>query len=181
MLQVTSIIIACVCTFWVTPGDVFGDLQTRSENNGLDFFKVIQIHPNGVAILDTDEDGDLECLKAVRTKFEEGQAADYVWILKGLHGRPKRNITVHFKKADQPDRAIVAIDDDEDWKQESRLIYADYKNCAVVEIPYNDNTQCMLWTSEEAKDNVPSQCTEEFRKNCDKEVVAYDKATCNQV
>ncbi|KAL1443236.1 hypothetical protein MTO96_046057, partial [Rhipicephalus appendiculatus] len=60
---------------------------------------LFEIHPNGVAILDTDEGGDLECLTAVRTKFDkQGPAADYVWILKGLNGHPKRNITVHFKK-----------------------------------------------------------------------------------
>ncbi|KAL1473016.1 hypothetical protein MTO96_038994, partial [Rhipicephalus appendiculatus] len=92
-----------------------------------------------------------------------------------------RNITVHFKKGETPDKALVAIDDDADWKQESRLIYADNKNCAVLEIPYNGNTQCMLWTSEDAKDNVPSKCTEEFRKNCAKEVISYDKESCNQV
>nr|XP_054932314.1 uncharacterized protein LOC129387413 [Dermacentor andersoni] len=127
-------------------------------------------------------DGDLDCLTAVRTKFhKDGPTPDYVWVLKGLKGHVKKNITFHFKKGDAPDKAFVTVDDDEGQNQKARAIYADYQTCAVLEIPYNGNPQCILWTTDEVEDNVPSKCTEQFRKNCDVEVAAYDKEPCSQV
>ncbi|XP_075538243.1 uncharacterized protein LOC142572779 [Dermacentor variabilis] len=183
MRQVDIVVVACICIFSFASLPVFGDSNTEVPQDGVaDIMKVFEKHPYGVAILDTDNDGDLDCLTAVRTKFDkDGPSADYVWLLKGLNGHVKTNITVHFEKGDAPDKAFVTIDDDDGPQQEARAIYADFQTCAVMEIPYNGNPQCMLWTTDEVKDNVPDKCTEQFRKNCDVEVVAYDKESCSQV
>ncbi|KAH8009666.1 hypothetical protein HPB51_018963 [Rhipicephalus microplus] len=113
---------------------------------------VFATHPSGLALLDADDDGDLDCMKAVRTNYDEsGPSAEYVWILKGLNGHPMKNITVHFEKGDTPDKAVVTVDNG-----------------------------CLLWVTEEAKDNIPSKCHEEFLKNCNTESIIYDKETCDQ-
>ncbi|XP_049517582.1 uncharacterized protein LOC119441791 [Dermacentor silvarum] len=144
--------------------------------------QVFEKHPYGVAILDTDSDGDLDCLTAIRTKFDkDGPTADYVWVLKGLKGHVKKNITFHFQEGDAPDKAFFTVDDADGQKVETRAIYADYQTCAVLEMPYNGYPQCILWATDEVKDNVPSKCTEQFRNNCDVEFTAYDKELCSQV
>ncbi|XP_037508553.2 uncharacterized protein LOC119385074 [Rhipicephalus sanguineus] len=132
--------------------------------------------------MDADHDGDLDCMAAVRTSYDEsGPVAEYVWLLKGLNGRPKKNITVHFEKGDAPDKAVVTVNNAQDRKLEARGIYADYQSCAVLDIPYNDKPRCLLWATDEAKDNIPSKCEEEFRKNCNTGIVVYDKESCSQV
>ncbi|KAL3211901.1 hypothetical protein MRX96_051924, partial [Rhipicephalus microplus] len=69
----------------------------------------------------------------------------------------------------------------QDQKLEARAIYADFHSCAVLDIPYNSKPRCLLWVTEEAKDNIPSKCHEEFLKNCNTENIIYDKETCDQV
>ncbi|XP_075535409.1 uncharacterized protein LOC142570998 [Dermacentor variabilis] len=182
MRQVNTLIVACICTFWFTSPPVFGDSNTETQDDVSDIMKVFETHPYGVAIFDIDNDGDLDCLTAVRTKFDnDGPTADYVWLLKGLNGHVKKNITYHFEKGDAPDKAFVTVDDDDRQNQEARAIYADYQTCAVLDIPYNGKPECTLWTTDEVKDNVPSQCTEQYKKNCEVEVVVYDKESCSQV
>ncbi|KAL1446973.1 hypothetical protein MTO96_028690, partial [Rhipicephalus appendiculatus] len=68
----------------------------------------------------------------------------------------------------------------QDRKLEARGIYADYQSCAVLDIPYNDKPRCILWTTDEAKNNIPSKCKEEFLKNCNTENMIYDEESCGQ-
>ncbi|XP_054932000.1 uncharacterized protein [Dermacentor andersoni] len=181
MRQANIIAVACICTFCFTWPPVFGDSNTETKDV-VDIMKLFKKHSSGVAILDTDNDGDLDCVTAVRTKYDDdGPTADYVWLLKGLNGHVKKNITYHFEKGDAPDKAFVTIDDDDGQMQEARALYDDYQTCAVLEFPYKRNPRCMLWTTDEVKDNVPSECTEQFRKKCAVEVVVYDKESCSQV
>ncbi|XP_054931999.1 uncharacterized protein [Dermacentor andersoni] len=180
MRQVNTFVVACICAFGLKSLPVFGESNAETQDVP-DIMKIFETHPYGVAIFDIDNDGDLDCLTAIRTKYDnDGPSADYVWLLKGLKGHVKKNITYHFKKGDAPDKAFVTVDDDPQ-NQEARAFYADFQTCAVLDIPYNGKPECTLWTTDEVKDNVPSQCTEQYKKNCEVEVVVYDKESCSQV
>ncbi|XP_075744967.1 uncharacterized protein LOC119178530 [Rhipicephalus microplus] len=182
MMQLNIIVAAFLGAVSLTTPAVFADPGPNTQNDARDLFKVFATHPSGLALLDADDDGDLDCMKAVRTNYDEsGPSAEYVWILKGLNGHPMKNITVHFEKGDTPDKAVVTVDNAQDQKLEARAIYADFHSCAVLDIPYNSKPRCLLWVTEEAKDNIPSKCHEEFLKNCNTENIIYDKETCDQV
>ncbi|KAL3244549.1 hypothetical protein MRX96_047181 [Rhipicephalus microplus] len=181
MRQLNVVVATCVCTLWLLFAAVTADSESEPPDDARNLFKVFATHPSGFAMLDADNDGDLDCMMAVRTNYEEsGPSAEYVWILKGLNGHPKKNITVHFDKGDTPDKAVVTVDNAQDHKLQARAIYADFHSCAVLDIPYNGKPRCLLWVTDEAKDNIPSKCHEMFLKNCHTENVIYDKETCDQ-
>uniref|UniRef100_A0A131YR96 Lipocalin n=1 Tax=Rhipicephalus appendiculatus TaxID=34631 RepID=A0A131YR96_RHIAP len=147
-----------------------------------DTFKVFADHEHAIAMLDVDQDGDLDCLTATRTEFNKDiPSATYVWQLGGLNGKEKNQVTFHFKAGPTPDQAIFTQDGTDGSEHIVKTVYTDYETCALFQFPYGGRQECMLWVTDEAKNNVPQKCVDQFRQHCDVEVVAYDENTCSQV
>ncbi|KAK8759002.1 hypothetical protein V5799_003366, partial [Amblyomma americanum] len=68
--------------------------------------------PLVIAMFDEDLDGDLDCVKSVRTDYDkEAKKATYVWVLKGKNGQAGTNITFHLKPGATPEKADYLLDD----------------------------------------------------------------------
>ncbi|XP_037510178.1 uncharacterized protein LOC119386959 [Rhipicephalus sanguineus] len=148
----------------------------------LDTFKIFEMHEYGIAMLDVDQDGDLDCLTARRTEFhKDPPSATYVWMLGGLNGKEKKEIIFHFKPGPTPDQAIFTMDGTDGTEQLLKTVYTDYAACALLQLPYGGREECMLWVTNESKNEVPQTCVDQFRQHCDVEVVAYDEDTCSQL
>ncbi|KAK8767742.1 hypothetical protein V5799_005477 [Amblyomma americanum] len=61
------------------------------------------------------------------------------------------------------------------------FIYSDYKNCTIVDLPYEGTEQCIMFVPQEVKDDVSQECKEQFEHFCEMEVMAYDKESCSAV
>uniref|UniRef100_G3MSU2 Lipocalin/cytosolic fatty-acid binding domain-containing protein n=1 Tax=Amblyomma maculatum TaxID=34609 RepID=G3MSU2_AMBMU len=132
------------------------------------------------AIFDEDLDGDLDCVRGIRTEFnKEAQTASYVWLLKGQNGQPGTNITFHVKTGPTPGTAYFRLDDSDGPWNTIQYLYSDFKNCLVLDVPLMGGEQCMLWAMDEVKNNVPQHCTEKFKDICELEVLAYDEESCS--
>ncbi|XP_077512303.1 uncharacterized protein LOC144123328 [Amblyomma americanum] len=60
-------------------------------------------------------------------------------------------------------------------------MYTDYKDCVVMEFPFEDHQECLMWVTSEVKDKVPHYCTDQYQDNCEDGVKAYDKESCGEL
>ncbi|XP_077512459.1 uncharacterized protein LOC144123516 [Amblyomma americanum] len=145
-------------------------------------FKSFENFPSAVAFYDLDKDGDLECLTAERTEFKEDPlSATYIFSFKGLKGHEKRDIIFRVYPGTTPDTNVFTMNDDNDHRLTNHFIYSDYKNCAVMEFPFDNRQECTLWVSPEVKDGVPQSCIDQYHEYCGDGVMAYNKETCAQL
>ncbi|KAH6939544.1 hypothetical protein HPB50_019332 [Hyalomma asiaticum] len=163
---------------------------------------------NVVAIFDVDKDGDLDCLTAVRTDYDkDASIVTYLWILKSVNGHQWRNISFEARPGPMPSQFLIRNKDaDEPYKlgtydytdykncvvmempynhsdgdaplQVGKYLYSDYKDCLLLEMPYENSQECMLWISWEVKNNIPKACTDHYEDSCDDSKLAFDEATC---
>ncbi|KAK8786600.1 hypothetical protein V5799_023625 [Amblyomma americanum] len=144
--------------------------------------KVFEAFPVGIAVFDEDLDGDLDCLSSVRTDFDkESQKASYTWFLMGKNGHSRKNMTLHLRPGATPDKAVFTVDDSDGPWETAEFVYSDYQDCNIVDLPYEGTEQCIMWVSDEVKDDVPQECKDQFEYLCEIEVMAYDKDSCNAV
>ncbi|XP_037285551.2 uncharacterized protein LOC119178449 [Rhipicephalus microplus] len=182
MIPVRSKALLKICTVMLALACARAQALELSREEVLNTFKIFEQHEYGIAMLDVDQDGDLDCLTARRTEFDkDAPSATYVWQLKGLNGKEKREITFHFKPGPTPDQAIFTLDDTDGTEHLLKTLYTDYHACALLQLPYAGREECMLWVTEESKSNVPETCVDQFRQHCGVEVVAYDEDTCSQL
>ncbi|KAL1417439.1 hypothetical protein MTO96_026788 [Rhipicephalus appendiculatus] len=163
-------------------GNINGKPKHQLPEKPADAAKVFDSFPSVVAIFDVDRDGDLECLTAVRTDYDKtAQSTKYVWLLKGTQGHGPRNETFLAVPGTKPGDVLFKNIDDDGPLRIGRYEYSDYKNCVVLRAPYKGWEECMLWVSEEAKDNIPQHCSNYFEDNCEDAKLGYDKETCSGV
>lgn len=144
--------------------------------------KMFEFFPLAIAMLDTDNDGDLDCLVTVRSNYnEEAHKATYTWLLPGLHGHKKENITFNLREGATPDKPVYTPLDGDGTDKIANFIYSDYHKCTVLDIPYKNKQECILWVTKEALKDIPQYCYDHFEDNCDTKVEAYDEETCRPV
>ncbi|XP_077512309.1 uncharacterized protein LOC144123331 [Amblyomma americanum] len=154
----------------------------EKRHDTVDAFKSLENFEYAVALYDIDNDGDLDCLNAVRTEFErEPKSATYVLSLKGPNGQNVRNYTYFLRPGHTPDRNVVVIDNDFDHPLNDRYVYSDYENCIIMKFPLEDREACVLWVSSAVKDDVPQTCVDQFQENCSEGTPTYDKDSCGEL
>ncbi|KAL1478603.1 hypothetical protein MTO96_034963 [Rhipicephalus appendiculatus] len=179
MANVTNRALARTVTFLLVLAHVHGEVSHRSDDSVLDTFDVLRALPRAVAIYDIDGDGDRDCVTAVRTEFsEEPQKATYVLQFKGLGGTQPRNVTFHITPGSTPDTNQFTLDDDYDFVQVARFYYTNYKNCAVMDHPFENVHECILWTTSESFHDIPEDCMIEYEKTCKDAAKPYDEDSC---
>ncbi|KAL3245333.1 hypothetical protein MRX96_046998 [Rhipicephalus microplus] len=159
-----------------------GQAKHRLQHNVTDAFKMFEIFPVSIAVFDADKDGDLDCLTTVRSNYdEEGHTVTYTWLLAGLNDHVKKNVTFNLREGLSPDKPIYTPEDGDGSDKVANFIYTDYKTCTVLEIPYKNEQECILWVTQEALNNVPQNCVDHFEDNCDVDNPVYDQESCAAV
>ncbi|KAK8765201.1 hypothetical protein V5799_032188 [Amblyomma americanum] len=145
----------------------------------VDAFKAIGAVVYSIALFDIDQDGDLDCVTALRTEFDKSvPSATYVWILPGLSGKEKKNVTIHVRAGTSPDKPVLTVGDDGP-EQTAKFFYTDYKTCAVFEAPFQGLEECMVWVAKDVIADPPQDCVDEYEDNCDVKHIACDENTCS--
>lgn len=158
-----------------------GQAKHRLQHDAADGFKIIDFFPLAIAVYDTDQDGDLDCLTAIRAYYDqEHHVAKYVWVLAGVNGHVKENFTITFRDGPSPDQLLINKDDDPTVKI-AKFDYTDYKTCTVTEIPIDDMETCILWVIREALADIPQDCEDHYEDNCDIKLAAFDEETCGEI
>ncbi|KAL1458847.1 hypothetical protein MTO96_027658 [Rhipicephalus appendiculatus] len=178
---VSSLLVVGVM-LWLDVTLAQGEAKRRLQHDVTDAFKMFEIFPVAIAMFDTDKDGDLDCLTTVRSNYdEEGHTVTYTWLLAGLNGHEKQNITFKLTEGPSPDKPVYIPVDGDGSEKIANFIYTDYKTCTVLEIPYKEEQECILWVNQEALKDVPENCVDYFYDNCNTENAAYDEETCAPV
>ncbi|XP_077552802.1 uncharacterized protein LOC144167404 isoform X2 [Haemaphysalis longicornis] len=144
-----------------------------------DVFKIFELFDYGTAIFDIDEDDDLDCLVTQRTHFDKDTpSATYVWIYGGGNGQDKTTVSFQVKPGPTVDTFLAIPDYDPDHEITGKFEYADYKNCAVMRMPFMNREECILWVTAEIKADVPQYCNEIYQDICGHTSPVYDES-CN--
>ncbi|KAL3245338.1 hypothetical protein MRX96_047001 [Rhipicephalus microplus] len=179
MANVTKRAIGTLLALFLVLAEVLGEGKDPSDSSVVDAFKIFRTFLHGTTIFDMDGDGDLDCVTAVRTEFNEDPLeTTYVLLFKGLGGREPRNISFHIKPGRTPDRTQFTVDDDYDFVQHARFQYTNYENCAVMEQPFRGVRECVLWTTQDTFHEMPEDCMLEYRKSCKNAAKPYDEKSC---
>ncbi|XP_077554179.1 uncharacterized protein LOC144169054 [Haemaphysalis longicornis] len=178
MKLLSSVAIIGVYTFLFNPSAASAGPRSSLPRDTPDVFKLFDHFDYVVAIFDQDEDGDLDCVTNVRTQLDmDVPSATYVWMLKGLNGKERRNATLHMFAGQAQDESQFTWDD-ESTVNVAHFIYTDYKDCVVVDIPFNNIQQCMLWVTNEVKHNIPQHCVEHYDDICPDPIWKFDRESC---
>ncbi|KAL1439526.1 hypothetical protein MTO96_001291 [Rhipicephalus appendiculatus] len=179
--SITKVIALYICLFSAAACVAWAKQRDHYKDDVPDAFKIFSDHAYGVTILDSDDDGELECMTTKRTEYNpEAPSATFVWILKGLNGHEKKVIPFHVRPSNSSHEVVINFDDD-DRDRTLTVLYTDYKACAVFEMPLLGKEECMLVVTREAKDDVPQNCFEHYDTNCDNKVTSYNPDVCSQV
>uniref|UniRef100_A0A023GA10 Putative lipocalin-5 1 n=1 Tax=Amblyomma triste TaxID=251400 RepID=A0A023GA10_AMBTT len=144
----------------------------------LDFtnaFESFKYFPRGIAIFDEDEDGDLDCLRAKLTKFQN-DSATYVWFVKG---DPPKRIAVDIQPGPTPDVVVYEMDNDKGHEHKAYFFYIDY-NCMLHDFYHNGNRECVMWVQPDIAENLPQICTDKYLEYCNTQKIVYDKDSCSE-
>lgn len=179
MVEITKAAFATMAALVLALPHVRGEAKHQLDHGVPDAFKAFRVFQYVTAISDTDLDGDLDCVSAVRTDFsEEPLQATYVLLLKGLGVHQPRNLTYHVKPGPTPDVTLFTVDDDYDNVQESHFHYTDYKNCAILDFPFEGRPECLMWTTKDTLGDVPEECIRQYKDACGDAVKPYDEESC---
>uniref|UniRef100_A0A131YRI9 Lipocalin n=1 Tax=Rhipicephalus appendiculatus TaxID=34631 RepID=A0A131YRI9_RHIAP len=143
-----------------------------------DSFKIFQAFENPIGMIDTNNDSVLECLSARRAEIDpDTQTATYVWSLVGDDGKGRKYIPFYHSPGSTPDETRFSIGSKNRPRATGHFLYTDYKNCAILELPYHGD-QCTLWVSKAARDSIPDVCMEHYADVCGDGAPIYDKEMC---
>ncbi|XP_075550524.1 uncharacterized protein LOC142584267 [Dermacentor variabilis] len=152
--------------------------QHKLQRNLTDTFELFDKFPYVVLVYSSGEDPEFQCLTNKRTELDmNAKKATYVWMFKGHNGSERKNVALHLSAGDAPDRVVFTLNNDTEHTMVAHFVYTDYKNCVVVEIPY-DGDQCQLWVSKEVEDNIPQHCLDHLEDICDVSKEEYSKELC---
>uniref|UniRef100_G3MQU6 Lipocalin/cytosolic fatty-acid binding domain-containing protein n=1 Tax=Amblyomma maculatum TaxID=34609 RepID=G3MQU6_AMBMU len=150
----------------------------RLARNTTDTFELFAHFPYVVLEYTSGEDPEFQCLTNKRVQLDmKAKTATYVWMFKGHHGTNRQNVALHLSAGDTPDKAVFTLNDDSKSTWVAHFAYTDYKDCVIVEIPYDGN-QCQLWVSNRVKDDVPQHCVDQLHDICDVSIKEYSKEAC---
>ncbi|XP_077512305.1 uncharacterized protein LOC144123330 isoform X1 [Amblyomma americanum] len=93
----------------------------------------------------------------------------------------RKNMTLHLRQGATPDKPVCTVNASSGPWEICEFIYSDYKNCTIVDLPYEGTEQCIMFVPQEVKDDVSQECKEQFEHFCEMEVMAYDKESCSAV
>ncbi|KAH8009665.1 hypothetical protein HPB51_018962 [Rhipicephalus microplus] len=150
----------------------------QSKDDVVDAFKAMAAFPYAVALADTDRDGDLDCMAAVRREYSnDPPRAVFDSFMKRPNGEI-RKITYHVKPGPTIDSVELTVNDDYDHVSEGRFFFSDYKDCVIMEFPIDNKPMCVMWTLKTMAGDIPAICTEKLQASCEDAVLAYDEDTC---
>ncbi|KAL1417440.1 hypothetical protein MTO96_026789 [Rhipicephalus appendiculatus] len=163
-------------------GSSQGKAKHQLQREIPDAAKVFAGFRSGLALFDIDNDGDLDCVSTVQEDYDESvPSATYMWLLKGMNGHEARNETyLVIPGAKHGEFLFKDIDSDGPLKT-GYYDYTDYKTCVVMRMPYRSYEECVLWVTEEVKDDIPQNCKDYFEDNCENAKLSYDKKICSGV
>uniref|UniRef100_A0A023GAC0 Putative lipocalin-5 1 n=1 Tax=Amblyomma triste TaxID=251400 RepID=A0A023GAC0_AMBTT len=178
MARVFSATLIAVC-IWLSAFRLASCEGEDQNPDIVDAFKVYESFPYVLALYDIDNDGDLDCLNAVRTDLEkEPRSATYTLSLKDKDLQNIRIYTYYLTPGPTPDTTVVIIDNDYEHPLTNRIAYTDYEKCSVMEFPINQREVCVMWVRDSVKDEVPETCVAQYQKNCREATPVYDKDSC---
>ncbi|XP_054932336.1 uncharacterized protein [Dermacentor andersoni] len=149
-------------------------------HNMTEIKKIFEGFRAGLALSDIDNDGDLDCVTTTQVDYNASvPSATYVWHLQAVNGHEARNIYFYVRPGNAPGRILFTANNVDGPLQHGTVFYSDYKDCIVLNMPYGNSEECMLWISWEAKNNVPQRCTEEYDDKCEDAKLAFDDETCS--
>ncbi|XP_049527892.1 uncharacterized protein LOC125947366 [Dermacentor silvarum] len=153
-------------------------LFAQGESSVIDSFRIFNNFPSGVAISNSNNDSEYECLTAKRiwlnAKAKQGK---YIWILKERHGKSKIEIPFYLSQGSSPDTFSYKVGSEDATPEEGKFMYTDYEHCSVLDMPYNGH-QCILWSSELSKDSLPQECMDKFADICGVGIPLYNQDLC---
>ncbi|KAL1439528.1 hypothetical protein MTO96_001293 [Rhipicephalus appendiculatus] len=174
---VSSLLVVGVM-LWLDATLAQGEAKPRLQHDVTDAFKAMAAFPYAVALADTDEDGDLDCMAAVRRKYsKDPPRVVFDSFIKSPNG-DIRSITYHIKPGPTIDSVEFTVNDDYDHVFEAHFFFSDYKDCLIMELPIDNKPMCVMWTLETFAGNIPAICTEQLLANCEDAVLSYDEDTC---
>ncbi|XP_065281103.1 uncharacterized protein [Dermacentor albipictus] len=159
---------------------ILGKAKNQLQPEFPDVGKVFEGFRAGLALSDIDNDGDLDCVTTTQDNYNASvQSATYVWHLQAVNGHEARDIYFYVRPGDAPGQILFKNENVDGPLQEGTVFYSDYKDCVVVDLPYGNSQECMLWVSWEAKNNVPQRCRDEYEDKCEDAKEAFDEETCS--
>ncbi|KAL1486912.1 hypothetical protein MTO96_031166 [Rhipicephalus appendiculatus] len=111
-------------------------------------------------MFDTDNDGDLDCLVTVRSNFDEEGPQGHLHVASARSQRSARS---------------------DGSEKVANFIYSDNEKCTVLEIPYKNDQECILWVNPKILKDVPQHCLDYYDDNCDMKNPAYDEQSCGPI
>ncbi|KAL3218061.1 hypothetical protein MRX96_031848 [Rhipicephalus microplus] len=150
----------------------------QSKDDVVDAFKAMAAFPYAVALADTDWDGDLDCMVAVRREYSnDPPRVVFDTFMKRPNGEI-RQITYRIKPGPTIDSVEFTVNDDYDHVFEGHFFFSDYKDCLIMEFPIDNKPMCAMWTLKTIAGDIPAICTEKLQASCEGAVIAYDEDTC---
>uniref|UniRef100_A0A023G938 Putative lipocalin-5 1 n=1 Tax=Amblyomma triste TaxID=251400 RepID=A0A023G938_AMBTT len=145
-----------------------------------DSFEIFDKFPFAIAISDSNNDTIYECLTAKRAWFDrDAKKGEYIWLLRGHHGKPKKTLSFYVADGSSPD-TFIYMEGSEDAKPEvGTFYYTDMETCAVLDMPFSGR-QCILWAAEDKQDSLPQKCLDEFSEHCGVGIPLYSKDLCKE-
>ncbi|XP_037285386.2 uncharacterized protein LOC119178295 isoform X1 [Rhipicephalus microplus] len=165
-----------LCAFFVAP--TVGKATHKLPRNVTDAFELFGSFPYVVLEYTSGDDPIFQCLTNKRVQLDmKKQTATYVWMFKGHGGTKKKDIALHLRAGDAPDKVIFTLDDDADNFYPAHFVYTDYRSCVIVNIDYQ-GMQCQLWVAAKYKYDISQHCLEQLEDICDVAVEAYSPELC---
>ncbi|XP_049517579.1 uncharacterized protein LOC125943156 [Dermacentor silvarum] len=138
--------------------------NSHLKRDAVDAFKALAAFPYAVAMAATNDDGEFDCMTAVRTVFsEDPPSIVYESLLKGHNAEKNRTITYHIKPGPTSDTTEFTVNNDFENTLQAHFLFSNYKDCIIMELPIYDKQVCVMWTLETLADDVPSICTEQLK------------------
>uniref|UniRef100_A0A023G999 Putative lipocalin-5 1 n=1 Tax=Amblyomma triste TaxID=251400 RepID=A0A023G999_AMBTT len=146
--------------------------------NVTDAFELFAHFPYVVLVYSSGDDPEFQCLTNKRTSLDmDARTSTYVWMFKGHGGTKRRNVVLSLSAGDAPDKVVLKLSDKPGQTWMAHFIYTDYKDCVIVDIPY-DGQNCQLWVSKRVKNDVPQYCLDQLHDICDVSVEEYSQELC---
>ncbi|XP_077539557.1 uncharacterized protein LOC144152201 [Haemaphysalis longicornis] len=149
-----------------------------------DIFEAFRFFEYAPAVRDVNRYPVFQCLTATRTSYKpEIPMVTYDWSLNGGEGQERKHLFVTYTPASTIDTAFYTLEFDgeviKNNKNPARLLYLnDDEGCSILQISVF-GYQCILWVSDDRKDNISQECLAEYDKVCGTGFSIYDKKTCN--
>nr|XP_054922284.1 uncharacterized protein LOC126522265 [Dermacentor andersoni] len=122
--------------------------------------------PEFLALGDSNNDGVFECLTAERTELNtDKNEATFILTFKGQHGTKAKVVPFHLVAGPTPDTFIYTPEDDPSYSETTKVVYTNFKNCAVAQGKYYEQ-RCILYISKDVANDVPPECRKNFEEIC---------------